>query len=76
MKRTGRSAGIAGLGTAVPPKVLTNADLERVVDTSDEWIRTRTGIKERHVGGTTSQMAIEAGRRAIEDAGLGEQRLG
>ncbi|MBC7320133.1 3-oxoacyl-ACP synthase, partial [bacterium] len=44
-----RRVGIKGIGSYTPPKVLTNADLEKVVDTSDEWIVTRTGIKERHI---------------------------
>ena len=61
---------VRGCGIFVPDKVLTNDDLSATLDTSDAWITERTGIKERHVGGTTSQMAIEAGRRAIEDAGL------
>lgn len=66
-------AAITGWGMAVPERVLTNADLERMVDTSDEWIRTRTGIQERRVvgpGESTSTLATEAGRRAIERAGL------
>ncbi len=64
---------IAGTGRYLPEKVLTNADLEKMVDTSDEWIRTRTGIERRHIAGpheTTSSMATEAARRAMEAAGV------
>jgi len=66
-------AAITGWGMAVPERVLTNADLERVVNTSDEWIQTRTGIRERRVvgpGESTSTLSTEAGRRALEQAGL------
>ncbi len=65
---------IAGTGRYLPAKVLTNADLEKIVDTTDEWIRSRTGISRRHVAGpeeTTSTMATEAARRAMEMAGVG-----
>jgi 3-oxoacyl-[acyl-carrier-protein] synthase-3 len=65
-----RGITIRGCGISVPDKVVTNDDLSATLDTSDAWITERTGIKERHVGGITSQMAIEAGRRAIQDAGL------
>src|SRR6202162_2111880 len=64
---------IAGTGSYLPEKILTNADLEKLVDTSDEWIRTRTGIRERHVaagGETTTDLAEYAARRAMEDAGV------
>ncbi len=67
------SAGIIGLGSYVPEKVLTNYDLEKLVDTSDEWITTRTGIKERRVAAlheTTTTMAIEAAKAALADAGV------
>ena len=57
---------ITGWGTALPEKVLTNADLEGWLDTSDEWIVERTGIRERRVGGVTSDLAVEAGQKAIE----------
>src|SRR5919204_2145079 len=69
----GRPAAIAGLGTQVPAKVLTNADLERMVDTSDHWIRERTGIERRHVaesGTATFELATQASERALQDAGL------
>ena len=62
------SAKITGVAGYVPPKVLTNADLERMVETSDEWIRTRTGIRERHIvqnGVATSHMAVEAARLVL-----------
>jgi 3-oxoacyl-[acyl-carrier-protein] synthase III len=66
-------ARIAGTGSYLPKKILTNADLEKLVDTSDEWIRTRTGIAQRHVaaeGETTTDLAEHASRRALEDAGV------
>lgn len=62
---------IVGTGAYLPPKILTNADLSKIVDTSDEWIRERSGIRERHVvvaGETTSTLAVEAARRALEAA--------
>ncbi len=68
-----RYAHITGWGRYAPDGVLTNADLERMVDTSDEWIRTRTGIRERRVAAaheTTASMAAVAARRAIAVAGL------
>jgi 3-oxoacyl-[acyl-carrier-protein] synthase III len=64
---------ISGLATYVPPRLLTNKDLERLVDTSDEWILQRTGIRERHVvdpGVATSDLARQAALKAIEQAGL------
>jgi len=64
---------IAATGMTVPEKVVTNADFERIVDTSDEWITTRTGIKERRMcadGQNTADMAADAGRKALEEAGL------
>ncbi|MFH1856463.1 MAG: beta-ketoacyl-ACP synthase III [Candidatus Omnitrophota bacterium] len=67
------SVGIAGLGAYVPERVLTNFDLEKMVETSDEWITTRTGIKERHIARkdeTTSDLAVNAARQALENAGL------
>jgi 3-oxoacyl-[acyl-carrier-protein] synthase-3 len=68
-----RKIKIVGIGSYTPEKVLTNADLEKMVETSDEWIVTRTGIKERRIASddqATSDLGIEAGRLALEDAGL------
>lgn len=67
-----RNAYIVGTGHFAPEKVLTNADLEKIVDTTDEWITTRTGIKERRISEgstTTSDLCVEAARIAMEDAG-------
>lgn len=64
---------IAGTGSYLPSKILTNADLERMVDTTDEWIFTRTGIRERHIAGEgefTSDLALQASKNAIASAGL------
>jgi 3-oxoacyl-[acyl-carrier-protein] synthase-3 len=69
---------IAGTGSYLPEKILTNADLEKIVDTSDEWIRTRTGISQRHIvvdGETTSDLAEHASRRAMADAGVGPEEV-
>jgi 3-oxoacyl-[acyl-carrier-protein] synthase-3 len=65
-----RGARITGWGTALPANVVTNADFEARLDTSDEWITERTGIKERRHGGSTAGLAIEAGRAAMEMAGV------
>ena len=65
-----QGAVITGWGTALPHKILTNKDLEGMMDTSDEWIVERTGIKERRVGGTTAGLSIESGRAALDMAGL------
>ena len=59
-------ARMLALGTALPDQVVTNADLARTVDTSDDWITERTGIKERRVGSTTADLAARAAREAIE----------
>jgi 3-oxoacyl-[acyl-carrier-protein] synthase-3 len=59
-----------GCGIAVPDKIVTNDDLSATLDTSDAWITERTGIRERRIGGTTSGLAIEAGQRVLENAGL------
>ncbi|MES5867845.1 beta-ketoacyl-ACP synthase III [Bacillus cereus group sp. RP32] len=67
------NVGILGIGRYVPEKVVTNHDLEKIVDTSDEWIRTRTGIAERRIADDTidtSYMAVEASKKALEDAGV------
>ena len=66
-------ARIAGTGSYLPEKIMTNADLEAMVNTSDEWIRSRTGIRERHVvveGETTTDLAEHAAKRALEAAGV------
>ncbi|MGH9132759.1 MAG: beta-ketoacyl-ACP synthase III [Ilumatobacteraceae bacterium] len=65
-----RGGVISGWGTALPDKVITNDELAEMMDTSDEWIVTRTGIRERRVGGTTIGLSIESGRAALELAGL------
>lgn len=73
-----RSIGIVGYGKYVPEKVLTNADLEKMVDTNDEWIVSRTGIRERHIAApeqATSDLAYEAAVRALESAGLAPEDI-
>jgi len=68
-----RYAHIVGWGMAVPEKVLTNDDLARMVDTSDEWIASRTGIRERRIAGpkeTTASLAILAAQNALEIADI------
>jgi 3-oxoacyl-[acyl-carrier-protein] synthase III len=65
---------ISALGTYVPPRLLTNADLEKMVQTTDQWILERTGIRERHIvdkGVATSDLAVEAAKRALANRGLG-----
>jgi 3-oxoacyl-[acyl-carrier-protein] synthase-3 len=69
----GRTVSITGVGAYVPEKVLTNADLEKIVETTDEWITTRTGIKERHIAAKdefTSDLAAKAAERAMASAGI------
>src|SRR5690625_1414873 len=71
-------AGIIGTGHYVPENVVTNFDLEKIVDTSDEWIRTRTGIEERRIAKDdmdTSDMAFEAAKNAIEEANIKPEQL-
>ncbi len=71
-------AHIAGTGHSVPEKILTNADLEKMVETSDEWITSRTGIKERHIaedGMLNSDFSAEASRLALKDAGLSAEEI-
>jgi len=71
-------AAITAVGRYVPERVMTNADLEKLVDTSDEWIRTRTGIRERHIaepGTPTSELAARAARMALEKRGIGADEL-
>jgi len=72
-KQPGRNVGIIGVGECLPSRVLTNADLEKMVDTSDEWITTRTGIKERRLASpkeATSDLAVKAAQQALKDAGI------
>lgn len=71
MKR--KAIYISGIGSYLPEKILTNADLEKIVETSDEWIRTRTGIQKRHLASpeqASSDLATEAVKRALKDAGI------
>jgi 3-oxoacyl-[acyl-carrier-protein] synthase-3 len=71
-------ARITGTGSYAPKKVISNHDLEKLVDTSDQWITERTGIKERRIaekGQTTSDLAYEAGKKALKAAGLGPDEL-
>jgi 3-oxoacyl-[acyl-carrier-protein] synthase III len=68
-----RRSVIRGTGSYLPKKILTNADLEKIVDTTDEWIIQRTGIKQRHIAADdepTSAMAVEAGKKALEFSGI------
>ena len=77
--RTLRSVQISSLGTYVPSRVLTNDELERMVDTSNEWILQRTGIRERHIAAddeATSDLAIKAAASAIAGAGLTPEEIG
>jgi 3-oxoacyl-[acyl-carrier-protein] synthase-3 len=72
------SASIIGTGSYVPDKVLTNADLERLVETNNEWIVTRTGIRERRIAATeqnTSDLAAEAAKAAMLNAGVGPEEI-
>ncbi len=65
-----RTGVITGMGSALPEQVLTNADLETLADTNDAWIVERTGIRQRHVGGMTSTLSVEAGRKALDASGI------
>src|SRR5437763_1081149 len=72
------SIHITGTGSYLPEKILTNQDLTKIVETTDEWITTRTGIKERRMASetvATSDLSIEAGRRALQAADLAPQEL-
>jgi 3-oxoacyl-[acyl-carrier-protein] synthase-3 len=73
MNKDAASAKIIGTGSYIPSKILSNADLEKLVDTSDEWIVSRTGMKERrvaHENQFTSDMGVEAAKKALDDAGV------
>ncbi|PLR82229.1 3-oxoacyl-ACP synthase [Bacillus canaveralius] len=72
------NAGIIGIGKCLPEKIVTNHDLEKIMDTSDEWIRTRTGIEERRIADQdtdTSDLAYQAAVNAIENAGINAEQL-
>ncbi len=74
-----RSVSIVATGAYVPERVMTNADLEQIVDTTDEWIYTRTGIRERRIAAeneATSDMAAAAARKAMHDGGIEPDRIG
>ncbi|HYG36451.1 MAG TPA: beta-ketoacyl-ACP synthase III [Clostridia bacterium] len=74
----GRTCSIAGVGSYVPDRILTNAELEKMVNTTDEWIITRTGIKERHLAAKdefTSDLATKAALRAMERAGVTAEEI-
>ena len=74
----GRTCSISGVGSYVPARILTNADLEKLVDTSDEWITSRTGIKERRLAAKnefTSDLAANAALRAMEKAGVTAEQI-
>lgn len=68
---------ICGTGSYIPPKILSNDDLSEMVETNDEWIRERTGVRNRHIAEeqTTSFMASEAAKRAIENAGIAAEEI-
>src|SRR5882672_182474 len=71
-------ARIIGTGGYLPPKVLTNNDVSRMVDTSDDWIVSRTGIRQRHIAGdgqVASDLALEASRKALAAAGIRPDQL-
>jgi 3-oxoacyl-[acyl-carrier-protein] synthase-3 len=70
-----RGARITGWGSALPDTVVTNHDLAAAMETSDDWIRERTGIHERRIGGTTSGLATEAGRKALAKAGVAPESI-
>lgn len=73
-----RKVGILGTGRYLPERVLSNHDLEKMVETSDEWIFTRTGMRERRIAAddqATSDLCIEAGKRALEDAGVSPEEI-
>jgi 3-oxoacyl-[acyl-carrier-protein] synthase-3 len=73
-----RYSRVIGTGSYLPEKILTNQDLERMVDTSDEWIRTRTGIVQRHIAADNemaSDLALKASREAIKAAGIGVEEI-
>lgn len=78
MKNNEKAVGIIGLGSYVPERIMTNYDLEKIVDTTDEWIVSRTGIKERRIAGdevATSDLAVKAAEQALLDAGCTAEEI-
>ncbi|MDI6827119.1 MAG: beta-ketoacyl-ACP synthase III [Armatimonadota bacterium] len=78
MTSRSHGAGIIGIGSFAPQKVLTNADLEKIVDTTDEWIVTRSGIRERRIvenGVAASDLAVEAANKALSSAGISAEKI-
>jgi 3-oxoacyl-[acyl-carrier-protein] synthase-3 len=74
----GRTCSISGVGSYVPARILTNAELEKMVETSDDWITSRTGIKERHIAAEnefTSDLGAEAAKRAMAQAGITAEQI-
>ncbi|MCD4819191.1 MAG: ketoacyl-ACP synthase III [Candidatus Cloacimonetes bacterium] len=77
-KENSNNIGIAGTGFYIPERILTNFDLEKIVDTTDEWIRTRTGIEERRTASdeeATSDLAAKAGEKALKDADINPKEI-
>ncbi|MGL5049380.1 MAG: beta-ketoacyl-ACP synthase III [Fusobacteriaceae bacterium] len=73
-----KSAGIIALGAYVPEKIMTNFDFEKIMDTSDEWIKSRTGIEERRFAApeqATSDLAVEAAKKALENGGISAEEI-
>ena len=70
-------ARIIGTGSALPALLVSNRELEKIVDTTDEWIRSRTGIESRHIAveETTASMAIEAAKKALQDAKVSPEEI-
>src|SRR5271157_1929620 len=76
--KSGRTVSIIGTGSYVPERILTNRDLEKIVETSDEWIRTRTGIKERRIAAPhekTSDLALKAALQALKNAKISPEKI-